>query len=217
MKVISFTGSGGKTTLIEKIAKKYSSKRVLITTSTKIFIPKNEDYTIYKSMEDFKRNYIANPGIYVFGEKILDGKIHAVEKESIDFLSKFFDLILIEADGSKEKPLKAWRSFEPVIYNNTYQTIGVMPIDLIGLEFDEEKIFNFDLFEDKYVYRDKFDTKLYSDIINDPDALFKNATRKILYLSRSDLIDQKDASKIVSDLERRTGLKIITKVEDFDI
>ncbi|MGL5542642.1 MAG: hypothetical protein ACRDB2_04840, partial [Fusobacteriaceae bacterium] len=43
--VVSFTGGGGKTSLIFLLAEELSRKgRVLITTTTKIYIPSEEEY-----------------------------------------------------------------------------------------------------------------------------------------------------------------------------
>ncbi|MDO4662011.1 MAG: selenium cofactor biosynthesis protein YqeC [Tissierellia bacterium] len=217
MKIISISGSGGKTTLMKKLAKMYSYKRVLITTSTMIEVPSDVTDRIYTSINDFKRHYVGESGIYAITNKIKNNKFTALKEEEIYDLQRFFDLILIEADGSKKLPLKAWRSFEPVIYSNTYLTIGVMPIDLIGKDFDLDLIFNKDIFLDNYGQRDKFDVNLYADIVNDKDGLFKNATRKILYMSKSDLIEDYKRNEICKKLSSLTGLKVVYDIKDIDI
>lgn len=212
--IISVTGSGGKTTFIEKLASKLKDKRVLITTSTKIKIPQNREYEVYTSLDNFKRCYSARPGIYAVCDEVKDGKFIDIGYEKLNSIIKLFDHVLIEADGSKNKPLKAWRSFEPVIYPFTDLTIGVLPCDLLGRSYDRNLIFNVELFEDDYEVNDIIDENLYCQIANDPKGLFKNSTRRIIYLSRSDFLSEKDVQKIKRKLEIYSGIKVISDVDE---
>ena len=55
--IISITGSGGKTTLMEKLAEELKQKgRVLVTTTTKIRRPSEESVDfIFDSFEEYKK------------------------------------------------------------------------------------------------------------------------------------------------------------------
>ena len=55
-KVIILCGAGGKTSYINNISKKYKNKKVIITTTTKIF--KTENYISHIDEETFKNNNI---------------------------------------------------------------------------------------------------------------------------------------------------------------
>ncbi|NLW42598.1 MAG: putative selenium-dependent hydroxylase accessory protein YqeC, partial [Tissierellia bacterium] len=51
--VVSFVGSGGKTTTIFLLAKELSNyNNVLIITTTKMLIPKNKDIEFFETAED---------------------------------------------------------------------------------------------------------------------------------------------------------------------
>ena len=54
-KVIIVCGAGGKTSYINNISKKYKSKKVIITTTTKIF--KTENYISHIDEETFKNRF----------------------------------------------------------------------------------------------------------------------------------------------------------------
>ena len=66
----------------------------------------------------------------------------------LDEIIHYFDIVIIEGDGSKEKSLKGWRDSEPVIYPKTTKTIGVVDISSIGLDINEENIHRVDRFLD---------------------------------------------------------------------
>ena len=47
-------------------------------------------------------------------------------------LQGLFDFILIEADGAKNKPIKAMASHEPVVSKYSTKTFGIMGMDCLG-------------------------------------------------------------------------------------
>lgn len=136
VEIISFVGGGGKTTNIESLsmALKSQGKRVLSTTSTAILIPSNKFYD-----EIFIGNMPAaykppNGSITVYGDYIKMDKLRAKNTLVIDEIigRNLFDYVLIEADGSQEKPIKAPADHEPVISKYTSLTVGVIGMDSLG-------------------------------------------------------------------------------------
>jgi probable selenium-dependent hydroxylase accessory protein YqeC len=109
---ITFTGAGGKSSLMEYLAGEMvkRNKKTAITTTTKIY--PREPLVLLKQDRD-AYNAAGNP-IRV-GKTIEDGKLTAVTFDDIRELGKIFDTVLIEADGAKGKPLKYPASHEPVI------------------------------------------------------------------------------------------------------
>ena len=128
--IISVVGSGGKTTLIKKLAARYRSegKTVLVTTTTHMFI---EEETLLTDDADTIIGALQKTGYAMAG--IPDGqKIKALSKETFDKLCAFADVILVEADGSKCLPLKYPNATEPVIPENTDEIIVVCGLNAIG-------------------------------------------------------------------------------------
>ncbi|MBP6063039.1 MAG: putative selenium-dependent hydroxylase accessory protein YqeC [Fusobacteriaceae bacterium] len=138
--VISVTGGGGKTSLIFKLADELSKiGRVLITTSTKIYTPLNEQYErLILCSGDYSSVAVSykgqNKNIDILGSTIdmVSNKLIGVSDDVLcQYLDKY-DFILNEADGSARKPLKSWNEFEPVISKYTKKIIGVTNLDSIG-------------------------------------------------------------------------------------
>lgn len=133
-KVIIVCGAGGKTSYINNISKKYKNKKVIITTTTKIF--KTENYISHIDEETFKNNNIITLGKEFDKDKL----IYAGDKELKNAL-RFADIIFIEADGSKYHALKIPNDKEPVIpdfiINYISEIIVVMGVHAIGRKLSE--------------------------------------------------------------------------------
>jgi len=142
--VISLVGAGGKTSLMYKLAKEARSSdwRVLVTTSTRILMPAaNQCDRLDLSGGIFNECETLPPGIYVAGVPDSDpAKMRGIAMEMLFYHLNRFDLVLIEADGSAGKPLKGWKSTEPVIPNFTSSTVGVLDIQTIGRKIDESLV-----------------------------------------------------------------------------
>ncbi len=144
--IISVIGSGGKTTLIYSLAEYYANtfkKRVLITTTAKILY--TTKFPVYLE-NNFKKLAKSNEPIIIAGSKVSsENKILPLQIENIKKLSEIFSLILIEADGSKGKSLKAYEYYEPMIPEFTDIVITVVGMDIIGKNFSHKNVHRFEI------------------------------------------------------------------------
>ena len=121
--IIAVVGSGGKTTLIKMLAEQYRTegKTVLVTTTTHMFI---EADTLLTDDADTILRALEESGYAMAG--IPAGiKFRALSPETFRTVCKHTDVVLVEADGSKHKPLKFPNATEPVIPENTDEIIVV--------------------------------------------------------------------------------------------
>lgn len=113
----AIVGSGGKTSLLLRLARELSQKgSVIVTTSTHIFPPEGIA---------FSETSAAFDGILCVGTPCENGKLGA-PRQSFEELEGLADFVLVEADGSKRLPLKAHLPHEPVIPDNAKRTICVV-------------------------------------------------------------------------------------------
>lgn len=146
--IITIVGAGGKTSLMysaSSLLRKHY--KVLITTTTHIYVPDNNLYDKIIMLTHFEnKNYHSilqnnKNGVYVIGSHIVNNsKIKGLTFDMLDKITPYFDIVIIEGDGSKEKSLKGWNDSEPVIYSKTTKTIGVVDISSIGIDINEENI-----------------------------------------------------------------------------
>lgn len=133
-KVIILCGAGGKTSYINNISKKYKNKKVIITTTTKIF--KTENYISHIDEETFKNN-----NIITLGKEFDKDKLTYAGNKELKNALRYADIIFIEADGSKYHALKIPNDKEPVIpdfiINYISEIIVVMGVHAIGRKLSE--------------------------------------------------------------------------------
>jgi probable selenium-dependent hydroxylase accessory protein YqeC len=201
--LISFVGGGGKTTTLFKLSKelKQKGKRVLVTTTTAIYFPHKEDYDKIiigdsdKVIEKLRN--IKNGTITIVGAKISkENKLKGIKKEIIDdiYNKDMFDYILVEADGSKRKPIKAPAEHEPVIPINNYKTIGVIGLDALGTEIKEENVHRPEIFCSitGSKINDIINEEKILKLVLDKEGLFKGSAK---YSKRYVLLNKMDDEK----------------------
>ena len=182
--LICFVGAGGKTTSLFRLAGelKGCNKRVLVTTTTAIYCPDEKDCDEvitgdpYRSLTGRQRS---GPSIIALGSEITpDSKLLGVERSAITGFhrEKRFDYILVEADGSRQRSIKAPADHEPVIPQGTTKTVGVIGLDALGKQIDATSVHRPELlcrYTDQ-VMGSVIDEALVAVLIRAPQGLFKS-------------------------------------------
>ncbi len=203
---IAFVGGGGKSTTIYRLALELAKnqKKVLITTTTMIFHPnvKNRPYNIFftGSVDSFLQNISPKKGtITVAGAEIIyEGK--KIDGFTPDELKQIqssgnFDIILVEADGARGKPVKAPAKYEPVIPLDTDIVTGVIGMDCIGTFINNQNVHRPEIFTKitGSSIDDVLETQMLNKLIKSPSGIFKGTSpksRKIVIFNKSDTADR---------------------------
>ncbi len=160
-RIISLVGAGGKTTTMYRLADELAGqgKRVLVTTSTHIRIPRSGRVCPIAHVGELSPASWGDGLILTAGAPVSTagdptaGTPAVAEKFSMpdglgeeaqmERLLGFVDVILIEADGAKGMPLKVPEEWEPVIVPQTGLVIACAGLGCIGRTF-AESCFRFD-------------------------------------------------------------------------
>lgn len=136
--VLSFTGAGGKTTLITRMAGEYLRRgtRVVVTTTTHMMAWDYPWFLLEPSAEKMER-ILADEGMVWLGLPAGDGKMQAPPRGFLQQVLKKGYPLLIEADGAKRFPVKAPASHEPVLLPETTHVINVCGLDSLGKPMEE--------------------------------------------------------------------------------
>lgn len=215
--VISIVGAGGKSTLMYTLAQELRRDyKCLVTTTTKIYLPYKEqfDYIAVGTEEFNKLKYSPNNGIYVYGSSINDeNKLIGVNPVELEIDIPNFQYLLIEADGSKRKPIKGWNSTEPVILNATTNTIGVISIEAIGNKINRDNVFRIKEFLD---ITDAVENEIISEanmvsLIFHNQGLFKNSKgEKVLFINKVESQEhERLAEKLIENILRENDRHFI--------
>lgn len=126
--VTAIIGSGGKTTLLRTLSGELPG-RVLLCTSTHFQGYADLPTVLDPTEADLRKALAAHPIVCAAGrsptEKLVDCGL------PYETLADLADFVLVEADGSRRRPLKAHALHEPVIPPCTHQVICV--VGLSGL------------------------------------------------------------------------------------
>ena len=135
--VIAICGAGGKTTTCKKLAKAASKYRlkVCIVTTTNMWSDSDVNDNLYRIGDECEAGKIYYAGHI---DEVKE-KLKPLTKDEYDRICEVFDVVIIEADGSRGNPLKIpyglnGDEIEPVIPYNVDEIIVVVGIEAIGRE-----------------------------------------------------------------------------------
>lgn len=207
---ISFVGAGGKTSFIEYLAKETAkrNKKTVITTTTKIYA--REPYVLLTERK--KGNHYENNPIQI-GKTIENNKLTGVTSEDIHELGKVFDIVLIEADGAKGKPLKCPAPYEPVIPPFSDMVFVIAGLDSLSGQI-KENVFRWENIKEKMgmsgdeIISPKIfglffaDNLLLKDVKKSPCTIVLNkydacAQRKPLFHMAAEIIRKTRAERVI--------------------
>jgi len=157
--VISLVGAGGKTTTAFSLAREMRDKggRILVTTTTAMYHPDRDLWPCDQLWLKTDPTGLAPPdresgSITVAAGRYEQetGKIRGYRPDLIDGIAKAggFDHILVEADGSRGRPLKAPAAHEPVVPRSTRYLLGVAGLFALGKPLCEEWVHRSSLFSE---------------------------------------------------------------------
>lgn len=153
--IISLVGSGGKTTALFQLAKQfqveYQKSKVFVTCTTHLASWQTkfaDHHIIVKSKDDFIN--MPEHGIILFTGDIENERTIPIDRKSLDWLHEISiekDIpLLIEADGSQQKPIKSPAEHEPPIPDFTDIVIYVVGLNAIGKKLNDEHVHRPEIF-----------------------------------------------------------------------
>ena len=216
--VISFVGAGGKTSAMIRIANELAvyKKKVILTTTTKT---ENIDFRlirIHRKLNGETVNKIeeilsCGQSVLCAKRRVKGDKIKGLHPRIILDINREikFDYMIVEADGSAKKSLKAPGNYEPPVPKCTTLFIPIVGFDILG-----KKINTANVHRPRMVCR-VLDKKLGDiiepddlvNIIKNPGGLLKNrpkATRTTVILNKVDSENMDEATGIAGNILRKT-------------
>lgn len=150
-RIVSFVGGGGKTTSMYRLADElaWQGFRVLVTTSTHIQYPEEGAVAVVCHVSELCGADGDEARMLTAGalEETCDESGNPVRKlvmpeglgepEAMKQLLERFDVILIEADGAKHRPVKVPGEQEPVLIPQTGLVIACVGLSAVGQSFGE--------------------------------------------------------------------------------
>jgi molybdenum cofactor cytidylyltransferase len=150
-RIVSFVGAGGKTTALFQLAREIAKRGSSIVTATSHLgvwqIPLAE-YHIVTNSPDVHQ--LPNEGVILVTGEIENNRTKPVSEVTLNWLheeSKDRAIpLLIEADGSRQKPIKAPATHEPPIPEFTDLVVHVTGLSALGKPLTDDHVFRAEIF-----------------------------------------------------------------------
>lgn len=197
--VVAFSGAGGKTTAMFQLARELDTARPVIVTATAHLgawqIPLADRHLIVKSSDPIVEQLTDLQGVLLITGALTEARTQPLDANSLiqlrHFCAEHALPLLIEADGSRQKPLKAWAEHEPPIPDFVEVVVEVAGLSGIGKPVQEDHIQRAARFAELSGLQlgDTVTTETLIRVLTHPEGGQKNippGARKIILLNQAD-------------------------------
>ena len=147
--VVAFAGAGGKSSAILALVRELTQEdvTVLVVPTTKMFLGETENVGPLATSEDIEdlgslvREAFSGADAVVAGKGLLSKKrVEGVDPDRVARLTPLADVTLVEADGSRRRPLKGTAPHEPAIPGAATLVVGVGNVEALGKPLGEKYV-----------------------------------------------------------------------------
>lgn len=167
--IVAVIGGGGKSSLLQKIGKELVEEnlRVILTSTTKFQPFPQMGVALVRD----GASYVSELNVLLNELKIAQVAKDYYEKDrfigvnivTVQELARLADVVLIEADGSRQRSLKTHKDYEPVIPPFATSVIIICGCDVVGEPLNEKTVHRAEIFSEKWNL--PFGTTLTPEII----------------------------------------------------
>ncbi len=201
---VALVGGGGKTSLMEELARELNlgGARVVATTTTKLWQSEARRFpgvilcAADPSWHQRLREGLERYGSVFVARGLLDtGKVEGISPQRADalFEDPLVDHLILEADGSAGRPLKAPAEHEPVIPSSATLVVAMMGLEAIGNPLGPQVVFRSDFYERITGLKQGLilTPRAIARVFRSTKGLFKNTpapARRVAFLNKLDLV-----------------------------
>ncbi len=155
--VAAFVGAGGKSGAILAVAGELTraGMTVLAAPTTKMLLSEEEKIGPLVTSEhdgdlraETERVLSGASGVVVGGDMFSKNRVGGLAPERVSGLVSLADVVLIEADGSRRRPIKGTAEHEPALPGATTLVVAVGNVHALGTPVDEDHVHRPDIFSD---------------------------------------------------------------------
>lgn len=153
--VAAFVGAGGKSGAIVAVSVELTQAgmKVIVAPTTKMLLSEAKSIGPLVTSEDAgelrakTENALSRaPGVVAGSGMLSKNRVGGVDPELVGDLAPLADVVLVEADGSRRRPIKGTASHEPAIPDAATLVVAVANVRALGTPVDEEHVHRPDVF-----------------------------------------------------------------------
>jgi molybdenum cofactor cytidylyltransferase len=203
---IAFIGAGGKTTAMFQLARQLTQP-VIVTATSHLGIWQKEwadKHIIAKTSAPLEELEHGLNGVLLVTSEIEGDRVKPIDSELLKWLKEFCSYhsipLLIEADGSRRKPLKAWAEHEPPIPAFVDMVVQVVGLTGLGKPLNAETVHRHEIFSQLggQAIGDSVTDEALVRILTHPEGGLKNIpiqARRTVLLNQADTLELQSAAQ----------------------
>ena len=155
--VAAFVGAGGKSSAILAVSGGLTGegRKVLVAPTTKMLLSEVDRIGPLVTSEDAgdlraktEKALSEAPAVVVGSGMLSKNRVGGVDPGWVGDLTGLADVVLVEADGSRRRPIKGTAEHEPALPDATTLTVAVGNVHALGSPVDEEHVHRPAIFSD---------------------------------------------------------------------
>ena len=155
--VAAFVGAGGKSGAILAVSGGLAEEgmKVLVAPTTKMLLSEADRIGPLVTSEDVgdlraktEKALSEAPAVVVGAGMISKNRVGGVDPEWVGDLARLADVALVEADGSRRRPIKGTADHEPALPDTATLVVAVGNVHALGTPVDEEHVHRPTIFSD---------------------------------------------------------------------
>jgi len=226
--LVALVGGGGKTSLLFALAEELhqGKKRVVISTTTKVGHREAQRSPCIvftgsgPSWKDKLSEGLENHGHVFLARGLLDsGKVDGIVPSIANemYQEGGIDYIILEADGSSGRPVKAPADHEPVIPSSSTKVVAMLGLEAIGAQMGPEVVFREDLFSKLTGLEsgEQLTPTVLARLFLKPEGLFKGtppSAKRMVFLNKQDLLSENSEAEELAGLILESEVSIVERI-----
>jgi probable selenium-dependent hydroxylase accessory protein YqeC len=226
--LVALVGGGGKTSLLFALAEELhqGKKRVVTSTTTKVGHREAQRSPCIvftgsgPSWKDKLSEGLQNHGHVFLARGLLDsGKVDGIGPSIANemYQGGGIDYIILEADGSSGRPVKAPADHEPVIPSSSTKVVAMLGLEAIGAQMGPEVVFREDLFSKLTGLEsgEQLTPTVLARLFLKPEGLFKGTpspAKKMVFLNKQDLLPESGEAEELARLVLESEVSRVERI-----
>lgn len=226
--LVALVGGGGKTSLLFALAEELhqGKKRVVTSTTTKVGHREAQRSPCIvftgsgPSWKDKLSEGLQNHGHVFLARGLLDsGKVDGIGPSIANemYQGGGIDYIILEADGSSGRPVKAPADHEPVIPSSSTKVVAMLGLEAIGAQMGPEVVFREDLFSKLTGLEsgEQLTPTVLARLFLKPEGLFKgtpSSAKKMVFLNKQDLLPESGEAEELARLVLESEVSRVERI-----
>ena len=155
--VVAFVGAGGKSGAILTVSNDLhqAGMKVLVAPTTKMMLGEADEIGPLVTSEDAdelrekaEKALSGSPTVVAGSGMLSKNRVGGLDPGWIDDLAPLVDVVLVEADGSRRRPIKGTADHEPALPDAATLVVAVANVTALGTPVDEEHVHRPEVFSD---------------------------------------------------------------------